>query len=92
TLDFFPILIYADASLPFQIDQREELMRLVQRGEIRLVPSGTSADDVIAREAKEWGCYVVTNDRKLTHNLDPTWELQIVGFTIMDGQVKLEDF
>ncbi len=91
-LDFFPILIYADASLPYQIDQREELMRLAQRGEIRFVPSGTSADDVIAREAKELGCYVVTNDRKLTHNLDPTWELQIVGFKIIDGQVILEDF
>jgi hypothetical protein len=91
-LDFFPILIYADASLPYQIDQREELMRLANRGEIRFVPSGTSADDVIAREAKELGCYVVTNDRKLTHNLDPTWELQIVGFKIIDGQVMLEDF
>lgn len=91
-LDFFPILIYADASLPYQIDQREELMRLAERGEIRLVPSGTSADDIIAREAKEWGCYVVTNDRKLTHNLDPTWELQTIGFKIVDGQVMLEDF
>ena len=91
-LDFFPILIYADASLPYQIDQREELMRLANRGEIRFVPSGTSADDVIAREAKELGCYVVTNDRKLTHNLDPTWELQIVGFKIVEGQVTLEDF
>jgi myosin heavy subunit len=91
-LDFFPILIYADASLPYQIDQREELMRLAHRGEIRFVPAGTSADDIIAREAKELGCYVVTNDRKLTHNLDPTWELQIVGFKIIDGQVMLEDF
>jgi hypothetical protein len=91
-LDFFPILIYADASLPHQIDQRDELQRLVERGEIRLVPSGTSADDVIAREAKELGCYVVTNDRRLTHNVDPTWELQTVEFKVVDGHMVLEDF
>jgi len=82
---FFPILIQADASLPYQIDEPAKLTELVERGEICLVAAGTSADDQITRVARDEGYYVVTNDRGLTQAIDPELELPVIAYSIEQG-------
>jgi hypothetical protein len=82
---FFPILIQADASLPYQIDEPGKLAELVERGEIRMVVAGTSADDQITRVARDQGYYVVTNDRGLTQAIDPELELPVIAYSIEQG-------
>lgn len=60
---YFPVIVMVDASLRHQIDQPDELMAMVERGEIRMAPPGTSADLLLIEEANERGATLVTNDR-----------------------------
>ena len=86
----FPILFYADASLPHNIDEPDELQAMARRGELEIVAVGTEADDILAREARRTGAGVVTNDRNFHGRVAPGWEPSRIPFHIRDGIVVLE--
>jgi hypothetical protein len=90
--DFFPILFIADASLPYHIDEADEFRSRVKRGEIIVSASGQEADEILAREARESGAYVVTNDRNFHHHLAPAFTPSRIGFEIVDGVAILKEF
>ncbi len=82
-LGFFPIRIFVDAALVYQIDRRAELETLVSRGEILVADPGTDADEQILDEARALGAAVVTNDRMEDH--DPGGRVPKVRFDIEPG-------
>ena len=88
---FFPIWIYVDASLPYQIDDPAGLARLVQLEEIVMVPAGSSADDAISRHARDTGACVVTNDRHIADAVAPLLRLDTIGFVVFNSDVTLRD-
>jgi hypothetical protein len=90
--DFFPILFVADASLPYFIDDAKGLREMIARQEVRVTASGQQADEVLARQAKETGAYVVTNDRNFHFAFAPNFAPSRIGFRITDGVVLLEEF
>ena len=77
---YFPIFVYADANLPYAIDDPEALRGLLARGEIRRVDAGTQADIVVLREAKRLGTAVVTNDYMTDY--DPNGEVPKIRFDL----------
>ena len=91
-LDFFPILFIADASLPFHIDAPDEFRRWMKTNEIFVSASGQEADEILAREARETGAYVVTNDRNFHRHLAPNFAPSRIGFRIHDGVILLDDY
>ncbi len=60
---YFPVLIIVDASLRYQIDQPDALMRMVEDGLITMTEPGIPADPVLIREAKARDAVLITNDR-----------------------------
>ncbi len=60
---YFPVFIIVDASLRHRIDQPDLLMDMVERGEITMAQSGTSADELLIEEAARRGAVIITNDR-----------------------------
>lgn len=90
--NFFPILFVADASLPYHIDAVDEFRNLVKKGEFLISASGQEADEILARQARETGAYVITNDRNFHHHLAPTFVPMRIGFQIFESTVVLEDF
>jgi hypothetical protein len=60
-LGYEPILI-ADASLRHEIDQKEEFNQLLDKNEIKQVPSGTTADHYILKMAEEEDGKILSND------------------------------
>lgn len=90
--DFFPIILVADASLPYNIDQPQKLREMIADGEVLVTASGQEADEILAREAKQTGAYVVTNDRNFHFAFAPDFSPSRIGFRIEDGVVLLEEF
>ncbi|MBV9470406.1 MAG: hypothetical protein JO316_24320 [Abitibacteriaceae bacterium] len=90
--DCFPIIMYADASLPYHIDEPNELMQMVKNGEVQMTTSGQEADELLAREARRTGAYVVTNDRTFHTKVSPDFEPPRVTFRIHDGFLIVDDF
>jgi len=62
---YFPVIVIVDASLRHQIDQPDELMNMVERGEIRMATPGTSADPLLIEETNARGATLITNDRMI---------------------------
>lgn len=60
-LGYEPILI-ADASLRHEIDQKEEFNQLLDKDEIKQVPSGTTADHYILKMAEDKDAKILSND------------------------------
>lgn len=60
---YFPVIIIVDASLRYQIDQPEQLMRMVDDGLITMAEPGTPADPLLIREAQARDAVLITNDR-----------------------------
>lgn len=79
-LGYFPIWIYVDAALAYQIDDQAQLDKLIEAGEILPAESYTDADEVVIRHAKRTSSPVVTNDRML--EWDPYNEVRKLRFTI----------
>ena len=80
---FFPVVLYADANLPYFIDE-PALLRLMQnRRELLLVDAGTVADEVLLRMAKHLSAPLVTNDKM--EDWDPDGEVLKVRYTISLG-------
>lgn len=83
---YFPIRIFVDAALVYQIDEADALRRLVESGEVIEGDAGRDADEQILEEARTLGCEVVTNDRMLDH--DPGGKVPKLRFEIeLDGVV-----
>lgn len=77
---YFPILLYADAPLPYTIDEPERLREMAARGEITIVDGGVDADEILLRAAKQWKALLVTNDHM--NDWDPLGEVPKIRFTI----------
>ena len=91
-LDCWPIIFVADASLPYNIDEPNELREMARQGEILITDKGVEADEVLAREARKTGAYVVTNDAKFFYKVSPDYEPPRISFRVMDGLVVVDEF
>lgn len=80
---FFPVMLYADANLPYFIDEPEALRQMIGRRELLLVDGGTAADEVLVRQAKHLEAPIVTNDKM--EDWDPEGEVSKVRYTISSG-------
>ena len=84
----FPVILYADAPLPYTVDDPAALRAMLGRGEIALVDSGVDADEVLLREAKRWSAPLVTNDYMT--DWDPENEVTKIQYTIsLTGEAHL---
>ncbi len=88
----FPIRFIADASLPYNIDSPEELLAMAKRSELELSVAGQEADEILAREARRSGAFVVSNDRTFHHKVSPGFEPPRVGFQFYDAYVVVDEF
>ncbi len=86
---YFPVVILADAALPYQVKEQERLNRWILRGEIHLVEGRTDADETLLQEARRWNCSIVTNDLMRDH--DPEGSIPRISFAIGPGGVDLKD-
>ena len=85
---FFPVVLYADANLPYFIDEPGPLRGLRDGRELLLVDAGTVADEVLLRTAKLLGAPLVTNDRM--EDWDPDGAVTKIRFAIsMSGEAHL---
>ena len=91
-LDCWPIVFIADASLPYYIDEPGELREMARQGEIIIVDKGVEADEILAREARATGAYVVTNDAKFFYKVSPDYEPPRITFRVLDGLVVVDEF
>jgi len=80
---FFPVILYADANLPYFIDEPAVLRGLRDSRELQLVDAGTVADEVLLRTAKLLGAPLVTNDRM--EDWDPEHKVTKLRYTISPG-------
>ena len=84
----FPVLLVADANLPYWIDDAPALKQMQQRGELSLVDAGTVADEVLLRQSKLLGAPLITNDRMT--DWDPLGEVTKIRYTIsLNGEALL---
>ena len=90
--DCFPIHIVADASLPHNIDESAELLEMIRLGEIEITRPGQEADEILAREARRSGAFVVTNDRTFFQKVTPDFEPPRITFRIHDGVLIVDEF
>ena len=91
-LDCWPIVLVADASLPHFIDEPQELREMARAGEIQITDKGIEADEILAREARKTGAYVVTNDAKFFHKVSPDFEPPRISFRVHDDLVVVDEF
>lgn len=77
---YFPIYVYVDASLQYQIDQPTALRQMIDSGAIIQVESRTDADETILARARTLQCQIVSNDRMT--DWDPSGEISKVRFVI----------
>ena len=90
--DCFPIHIVADASLPHNIDESAELLEMIRLGDIEITRAGQEADEILAREARRSGAFVVTNDRTFFQKVTPDFEPPRITFRIHDGVLIVDEF
>jgi predicted nucleic acid-binding Zn-ribbon protein len=88
----FPIKIIADASLPYFIDDSDALVAMARRGEVEMSNSGQEADEILAREARRTGAYVVTNDRAFFQKATPDFEPPRITFRVVAGMLIVDEF
>ncbi len=80
---FFPVVLYADANLPYFIDDKAALLRMRDRQELTLVDAGTAADIVLLRVAKQMDAPLITNDKM--EDWDPEHTVRKVRYTVSAG-------
>ncbi|MGI4791725.1 MAG: NYN domain-containing protein [Janthinobacterium lividum] len=85
---FFPVVLYADANLPYFIDDKPALLTMRDRQELTFVDAGTVADEVLLRVAKQMGAPLITNDKM--EDWDPEGDVRKVRYAIsMGGEAHL---
>jgi hypothetical protein len=77
---YFPVYIYVDAALQYQVDQKSVLQQLIDAGAVITADSHTDADETITEKARALSCAVVTNDRMM--DWDPEGEIPKLRFAI----------
>ena len=80
---FFPVVLYADANLPYFIDDKATLLKMRDRQELTLVDAGTAADIVLLRVAKQMDAPLITNDKM--EDWDPERTVRKVRYTVSGG-------
>ncbi|MHB1455674.1 MAG: NYN domain-containing protein [Armatimonadota bacterium] len=86
---YFPILLYFDAALVYQIDRQAELMKMAESGAMIAADIKTDADGSIIDHAGRLNCPVVTNDRML--DWDPNGTVQKIRFNISKSGAEIYD-
>ena len=85
---FFPVVLYADANLPYSIDDKPALLRMRDRQELTFVDAGTTADEALLRIAKQMNAPLITNDKM--EDWDPERTVRKVRYTVsMGGEAHL---
>ena len=87
---YFPVHIIVDASLRYQIDRPDQLMALIERGEIEMAPAGTSADALLIEETVRQHAVLLTNDRM--HDWPAAKELEKRHVELIGGNTCLGGF
>jgi hypothetical protein len=85
---FFPIVLIADATLRFHMDDRVTYQTLVDRHIIREAPPGTSADEMLLKEARHRNAPLISNDR-FSEWGDIVQQVERHGFLVVNGRVAL---
>jgi tetratricopeptide (TPR) repeat protein len=86
---YFPVYVYVDAALPYQVGQQSALKQLIEDGVVIASDAGTDADEAIVRQAHELSCPIVTNDRM--EDWDPFGEIPKIRFAIDRFGITLYD-
>ena len=85
-------VIIVDASLKYDIDDQEQLEKLIQSQQVRQVPAGTDADYFIIQFAHELDALIVTNDRYRDYSDQYPWiPDRRLPYMIVKGEVVLYD-
>ena len=85
-------VIIVDASLKYDIDDSEQLEKLIQSQQVRQVPAGTDADYFIIQFAHELDALIVTNDRYRDYAQQYPWiPDRRLPYMIVKGEVVLYD-
>ncbi len=85
-------VIIVDASLKYDIDDQEQLEKLIRSQQVRQVPAGTDADYFIIQFAHELDALVVTNDRYKDYTAQYPWiSERRLPYMIVKGEVVLYD-
>jgi Zc3h12a-like Ribonuclease NYN domain len=88
----FEAVILVDASLKYDIDDQEQLEKLIQSQQVRQVPAGTDADYFIIQFAHELDALIVTNDRYKDYAEQYPWiPERRLPYMIVKGEVVLYD-
>ena len=93
--NFKNIVIFADANLRHQIDDRERYKKLLKEKKVQETPAKTDADEFIIQYMKEMKAFVITNDtftewRGRDDWLDENFDYYRIPFMIYDDIVKLK--
>jgi hypothetical protein len=82
---YFPVVLIADANLPYVTDDSTLVRKMVEEEQIQLVISGSDADEQILREAQRLQAPVVTNDYMV--DWDPNQNVTKLQYTFSpDGK------
>ena len=85
-------IIIVDASLKYDIDDQEQLEKLIQSQQVRQVPAGTDADYFIIQFADQLDALIVTNDRYKDYTQQYPWiPDRRLPYMIVKGEVVLYD-
>ena len=88
----FEAVILVDASLKYDIDDQEQLEKLIQSQQVRQVPAGTDADYFIIQFADQFDALIVTNDRYKDYAEQYPWVTERrLPYMIVKGEVVLYD-
>lgn len=85
---FFPVILIADATLRFHVDDRPAYQSLLDRQMIRECAPGTSADEALLTEARARRALLVSNDR-FSEWGEMAARVERQGFLIAAGRVAL---
>ena len=86
----FEAVVLVDASLKYDIDDQEQLEKLIQSQQVRQVPAGTDADYFIIQFAQELDALIVTNDRYKDYAQQYPWiPERRLPYMIVKGEVVL---
>lgn len=86
---YFPIFVYFDAALAYQIDRPVELAKMAESGALISAEIKTDADGSIIDHACRLNCPVVTNDRML--DWDPCGTVRKIRFSIGKSDAEIYD-
>ena len=85
-------VIIVDASLKYDIDDADQLEKLIRSQQVRQVPAGTDADYFIIQFAHELDADIVTNDRYKDYAEQYPWvQERRLPYMIVKGEVVLYD-